>query len=359
MATQSLFIDYVKKWFPAITVEVVSTQNDSKRQPSYLHKQMLTPEYSVSGDWKTIFEDNSLIMADVVDYDSPLLPKDRPSMGGAQGEIPKIGLRFQLNEKQLTEIDTMIALGIPEAQIVAKLFRDTRRAIGGIDERNERMFLEAISDGVTVADTDTAGIGVRIDYGIPPTHKRGVAALWTAPTVKALDDIQALLDVVSDNGDVITTVLYDGDAETALLSNAQVKDQFAFASGFTGTNIPNLTKNALNAFLAGNYGVEAIKVDRTVKYQIDKTVTNLKPFKAGRMVFLTDKNVGSLVWSRLAEMNHPVNGVDYQTANGYTLVSKYRVEDPSLSEHTKGQARVLPVIKANGIYILDTKTVQA
>jgi len=62
----------------------------------------------------------------------------------------------------------------------------------------------------------------------------------------------------------------------------------------------------------------------------------------------------------LAEKKHPVAGVSYETANEFILVSKYRVNRPSLREYTTSQARVVPVItNVDKIFTLDSKTLQA
>ena len=102
------------------------------------------------------------------------------------------------------------------------------------------------------------------------------------------------------------------------------------------------------------------KVDRTIKTEKNGTQTNNTPWKKGMIVFVCDRQLGSLVWSRLAEMNHPVQGVNYQTVDQYLLVSKYRENRPSLREYTTSQARVVPVIaNVDRIYTMDTTTVQA
>lgn len=85
-----------------------------------------------------------------------------------------------------------------------------------------------------------------------------------------------------------------------------------------------------------------------------------RPWAEGTIVFVCDNQVGSLVWTRTAEMNHPVAGVTYQTADNYILVSKYRENRPALREYTSSQARVVPVIaNPDRIYTLNIKTVQA
>ena len=69
--------------------------------------------------------------------------------------------------------------------------------------------------------------------------------------------------------------------------------------------------------------------------------------------------MGDLVYSSTAEETRPIEGVSYQMANGYTLVSQYSEQEP-LMEFTKAQAMVVPVINnVDRIYTLDTKTIQA
>lgn len=359
---QSLFIQWVDKYFPSITAKVVEKFNDEKRQPSYLYKRMLTPVNNVSGKWDTLTINNQLVMADVIAMDSSLPLKSRPAVGRASGDIPKIGMELFLNEKQLTDLDTLIAQGGTQQQIVNVLFNDIPKVIGGVLERNERIFLEGLSTGVALVDTDNEGTGVRIDYGYASANKRGVATVWSnTANATPVTDIQKLLDVADANGDVITKVLMDNTALAGLVANAEVKGNFAFLGGMStaAANIPTLGRAQVVNMFQDKWGIDLEIVNRTVKYQIDKTVTNLKPWADGRIVFLGSDNVGNLEHSRLAEQNHPVEGVSYETADGYILVSKYRENRPSLREFTNAQARVVPVINADGIYTLDTKTVQA
>lgn len=361
---QSLFIQWVDKYFPSITVRVVEKFNDDKRQPSYLYKRMLTPAYNASGKWDTLSINNQIVMADVIAMDSSLPVKSRPAVARASGDIPKVGMELFLNEKQLTDLDTLIAQGGTQQQIVNVLFNDIPKVIGGVLERNERIFLEGLSTGVALVDTDNEGTGVRIDYGYAAANKRGVAVIWNtanAATSTPVTDIQKLMDVANANGDTPVKVLMDMTALAGFTASAEAKGNFAFLGGIStsAANIPTLGQAQVQTLFRDKWGIDLEIVNRTVKYQIDKTITNLKPWADGRVVFVSNNNVGNLEYSRLAEQNHPVEGVNYQTADGYILVSKYRENRPSLREFTSSQARVVPVINADGIYTLDTKTVQA
>ena len=360
---QSLFIQYVQKFFPGVVIKIVEKMNDIKRQPSYLHKRMLNPVLNVSGKWESLTINNQIVMADIIAMDSSLPLKSRPSISKAGGDIPKMGIALFLNEKQLTDLDTLVRLGGNNVtQINQALFSDLPKVIGGIYERNERIFLEGLSEGVSIVDSDNDGTGIRIDYGFAPANKRGVSVLWSTPaTAKPITDIQNLVNVANTNGDTFTKVMMDRTAFGNLVQNPEVKSNFIFLSGVTGdgTNVPSLGEDQVKGFFRNKWGIDFEIVDRTVKYQLDKTIANKKPWADGRVVFTTSENVGDLQYSVLAEENHPVDGRTYTKADGYILTSKYRTSETSLREWTSAQARVIPVINADGIYTLDTKTVQA
>ena len=207
---QSLFIQWVNKYFNKITLSVVEKLNDTKNPLTYLHRRMLKKDFSVSGKWDSISIANTLVAADVVAMDSSLPLKKRDSISKASGDIPKMGMELNLNEKQLTDLDTIVAQNGTESQIVAKLFADTPKAIGGIYERNEAMFLQGMSTGITlVQDTENVGTGVRIDFGYKTANKFGVTTLWTDPNSTPFDDIKRVLDKANLDGNKVIRVFLD------------------------------------------------------------------------------------------------------------------------------------------------------
>lgn len=357
---QSLFIKWVNKFFPGIVIKVTSTLNDEKRQPSYLHKTMLRREFSISGKWESINEANSLVAADVVAMDSPLPLKTRPSISKASGDVPKIGMELKLNENQLTALDLLVKSGATDAQIVAKLFADTPRVIAGINERLEQMFLEGLSSGVTLVDTDNVGTGIRLDFGYPTANKfKTKTAVWTSPsTATPITDLNQLIDAASTKGDVLAYVMMDKTTFNNMKASAEGKDLYATSIGNFGNTKPVPSREQFMEAFEAETGLKIIIVDRSVRTEKDGTATSAKPWAVGQVVALTSLEVGQLVWAELAEMNHPVEGVSYQRADGFILVSKYRANKPSLSEWTSSQARVVPVITGvDSIYVLDTTTV--
>lgn len=362
---QSLFIQWVNKFFPGITLRIVETLNDTKNPVTYLHRRFLRKDFSVTGKWESINAANTMVMADVVAMDSPLPLKKRDTISKAFGNIAKMGMELALNERQLTDLDTLIAQGGTDAQILGKLFADTPRVISGIYERLEEMFLMGLSSGVTlVEDTENVGTGVRLDYGYPTANKFGtVGAVWSTANgtgVTPFADIQRVLDKVSADGNNITRVLLDQTAFNYMAATAQAKELFAFSQSFVGSNIPAPDFGQVNRFTSARYGFTFEIVNRSVRWEKNGNQTTIKPWTVGAAVFLTSEQLGSLTWARLAEQNHPVANVTYSTVDDYILVSKYRKNVPSLSEYTSSQARVVPVINnVDQIYVLDTTTVQA
>lgn len=360
---QSLFIQWVQKYFPGIVVRVVETLNDTKSTVTYLHKTMLRPEFSVSGKWESVSIANSLVMADVVAMDSSLPLKKRDVLSKANGDIPKMGMELKLNEKQLTELDTIIAQGGTESQIISKLFADTKKAIGGIWERNEAIYLEGLSSGVTlVEDTENIGTGIRLDYGYVSANKFGVAVVWSSPsTATPIDDIEVALEKARLDGNTPSVIMMDKFAFNNAVKTTQVKEQFAFSLGYTGDKLQSPNTNQFTTFLEDKFSLRLVVVNRTVRYETSAgSQVSVKPWKEGSVVLLPSEQVGSLVYAKLAEENHPVAGVEYQKVDEYVLVSKYRMNKPSLSEYTSSQARVVPVVmNVDQIYLIDSKTVQA
>lgn len=360
---QSLFSAWVQKWFKPIVAKVVEKVNGTKLPATYLFKSMLRKEYSPTLKWSSINIDGATVAADVVSMDSPLPLKKRDSISKADGDIPKLGMKLALNERTMTDLGILRRTQGQDSQIVAKLFADTAKSITGVYERLEYMFLQALSTGITlVPDTETPGLGVRVDFKYPAANKFGVTTVWSDVSSKPLDDFDRVKMVADANGDQITTILMDDYAFNNLKKTTQIKEQYGMFLGMSiGSGavlpVPNLAK--VNEMLMGNYGWTIKLVNRTVKTEKNGTRTNRKPWAEGAVVLLTSEEVGVLAWGTLAEMEHRAKQVDYVVADDYILVSKYHTTDP-LKEFTASQALVLPVINnVDEIYLLDSKTVQA
>lgn len=352
---ESLFLQYVQRFFPGLVVSATERLNNN----AYLHKTMLQPVYSPTLKWDALSKNNALVAADVVAMDAAIPLKKRPTISRASGDIPKLGMELKLNEQQLTNLDILSRTQGQQEQFLLSLFEDTPKVIGGVYERCEHMFLEALSTGVTlIEDNENVGTGIRIDFGIPTTNKFGVSVLWANTGAKPFSDIERAVTAAQGNGDNITLVMLDRAAFNNLAKSDEAKAYYSASIGATTSVTPTLSQ--LNVAAQDRYGFQFQIVDRAIKVEKNGVQTNVKPWATGQVALLTSNQVGSLTYGTLAEMNHPVANVTYETADSYILVSKYRKNEPSLSEHTRSQALVVPVLNnVNQIYLLDSLTVQA
>jgi hypothetical protein len=364
---QSLYVKWIDKFFKGVVVKIVETLNGKNNEDAltYMFKNMLRKEFSISGKWETINILNTRVSADYVAMDSSLPLKRRESMGKVSGDIAKSGMELWLNEKQLSELDAMIAQGSNESDITTKLFTDLPKVISGIYELMEKSFLEGLSTGITVIDdTENVGIGARLDFGYLDANKFGVSKLWSDVSATPLTDIRAALQKAKLDGNSVAYAYMDDITFENFVKTTQVKEYFAFALGFVGNSelVPAPTQEKINAALKADsrYKFRIIIVDRKVINEKNGTRTVVTPWSEGKVILTTTTEVGVLMWTRLAEQNHPAAGVSYQIADEYILLSKYRQHKPSLAEFTSSQARVVPVIcNVEQIYQIDTNIIAA
>lgn len=127
---KSFYFEYAQKFFPQLVLSIVEKINErNKTKQTYMYKDLLNPDFSADGKWASILADYSRVAADVVSLDSELPLKKRDSLSTATGDIPKLGMKLYLTEKQMKDVDNMIAQGLPVNLIINKIFADTRGAL--------------------------------------------------------------------------------------------------------------------------------------------------------------------------------------------------------------------------------------
>lgn len=355
---KSLFIQYVLKYFAPVILGIVEKVNGKTGEQRYYFKEMLGREYTPTLKWGSLTSNGRAVAADVVSMDSSLPLKKRDSIRLAEGDVPKLGMKMYLGERELTDLNILQGTnqgGERDGAIMSKLFEDSKKCIVGVWEQLEGMFLEALSTGVTTIGGDTnTGTAIRIDFNHPDANKFGVQVPWGDASSLVIDDIENVLSTADAAGRTIRFLMMDRATFKNLRNSDQAKQTFAASIGFAGSNIPTPNISQLNEAFNEEFGVEIVVVNRPVSYEKNgKTITK-KPFASNTVVFLEDLNVGNLFWGTLAEKNHPAKQVTYADADEYILVSKYHKVDP-LREFTSSQALVVPVIdNVDGIYLMDT-----
>ena len=366
---KSLFIEYVSKVWPKLSLFVEEKVNNQKKPLKYYHKEMLTPVYSADQKWEGTSANTTYVAADMVAMDSPLPLKTRDSIAQASGKLPKVGMKKQLKETQINAINIMKAQlsmtsdeNAKKAQlkrIFNKITDDGYACSVGIDERNEANFLKGLSDGIIlVQDDENTGTGLRINYGYLPSHSFGVE---TSGTVTG-DDIERVISKADNDGNSLSVVAIALSTYNKIRKSQWAKELVA---GYKEqavtetTKLPVPTSTSFDEAFKAEYNLDFLKIDRTVIIEKNGKRNSYKPFNVNKLIFLPSvDNVGSLVWGTLAEDTNRVNGVEYSTVDGYKLISRYSKTDP-LQEFTNGQALVLPVIEnVDQIYSLDISEAQ-
>ena len=357
---ESLFLEFVAKYFPAVVGKITEKINDKKTEETLLHKTMLTEEYSADLTWGSTELGTAIVAADVVALDSSLPLKKRDKITTAIGTIPKLGMKFRKGEKDISDINVMIARGANEATVVSKIFSDAPKVIKGIDMRKEIMFQAALSTGVTLIEDDTdknVGTGIRVAFGYKAANTfHAKTAKWSESTATPQDDVQQMFDKAEEDGNTIGLVLMTKKYFNYFRNSTQGK---RLAARFLNQNYDANTilsvpsKQTFIDALADEYGCSFKVVNSS--FRVEKPNgdrVTVKPWEEGNIVGVPSKIVGRLVYGTLAEETNPVNCVNYEKSGTHILISKYSKNDP-LEEFTAGQALCFPVIDGvDGIYIL-------
>lgn len=360
---KSFYSDIVKKYFPNLVLQVAEQLNDKDNTAERFYcKEMLTPDFTIDTRWAGLLGKYKHVAADVVAMDSPLPLKSRGTLESVSGEIPKIGLKFFLSESEIIKLNALKNATKDPNRIIEKLFEDIPSCISGIYRRIEDLFLSELSTGIALS-TRNDGTGVRLDIGYKSENMFGVTSAWEAnpTTANAIDDIKAVLKKAKSKDHVLSHAWADETFLDRFCKNSQVKQQYAFYQGFVGSNIPDLDEEQVVTIFRRKFNLEFHKIDAPISTELNGVTESHNPWKTGVCVFTANTNVGSLVWTNVAEADddYKVKGVDYQTADDFILVSKYADNDP-LREYTAGQAMAFPVVNnTDRIYLLDSGEVMA
>lgn len=354
----SLFEAYVATWFPKLVISVTETFNDKNRPQPYYYRRFLRKEFSLDGKFTSLSRVNRLIMADVVAMDSSIPLKRRPSVAELPGEVPKIATERYLNESDLTKLRLMDRSGQPEARIVRELFADIPAVIGGQYEKIEWMFLRALSTGVLLVDqTNNVGTGIRFDYGYVAANQFTATIPWGTTNYTPISDLIVMSNKARLDGTPIVRFLLDNATMNLIL---QSQDARNYVGGLTfpgAVSAVSPTLDQLNTAMSGAYGFVFERIDRSCTFEINGVQTTTTPWQAGQVIGITSEQLGSLVWSEVAESWVRPEGPAYQIADEFILVKKYHVIRPSLAEFTASESRALPVISdVQRIYKLDSTT---
>lgn len=356
----SRYTSYLEKYFTPLLGVLTERYNDKTTEQPFLHKQFLREEFSPRMTWGSTSLSHAVVAADVVSLNSSLPLKSRGSLSTASGEIPKLGVKYQKDEKFIQELEMMKNSGrANEKDIAAKVLDDVPNAVKAIETRKEIMFLQALSSGQTLtSESEDTGLGVRVDFGYKEANKcKAIKAAWSQATATPQDDVQQLFDKAEEDSLAITHLFISKKYFNLWRNSEQGKMLAATYAGQVVVDkklLPLAPKKVFIEAVEDEFGCKVVVVNSTFKIQkADGTMESISPWTEGNIVGVTQAQIGRVVYSTLAEETSPVAGVKYEKSGTHILVSRYGANDP-LCEFTSAQALCLPVIDGgDNIYLLD------
>jgi hypothetical protein len=112
--------------------------------------------------------------------------KKRDAIGTANGEITKLGKK--LTEKQLSDIDTLVAKKV-ENRVIIEKYSMMQFPVQWVSMKKIEFVFSRTIKRIALIEDDTNVVQVFIDYGYPDANKFGVVTPWSIATAKPLDDI--------------------------------------------------------------------------------------------------------------------------------------------------------------------------
>lgn len=318
-------------------------------------------KYTTQLTWESLSGSaGSPVMADVIEYNSSSPLKSRRTVAKASGDIPKIGIKRKMDERDWNDYMTLKALSVDSNRtaILDIVFNDVDFTYMGVLARTEFLCMQALSYGALALDANNNN-GVitetSVDFGLPSGNKTAVGTVWsTAASATPIADIRTVVDAAEVNGHTIGFVVMDKSALNYALATTEVKDTFSTFQRLSSNRRNVVTLDDMNTMLDAMMLPRVVVVDSKVRFEnAEHTLSSVAPWKTGYVSFVPDMNVGKVLHGPIAEENaESVAKKATMTKRDHVLISKWSELEP-FGEFTKAQANAFPVFNdVDSIYIL-------
>lgn len=323
------------------------------------------PQMSLSFD-SAIGRERIAAAASIVDSDAPAPLRSRNKLELYKGKIPAIKEKFRMNQDDMRSLEVLRALPLAGGNndaLIAFLNKDLQEAAVSGDKRIDLMLLQALStltiDVNITNNPDGVAYGV-IDLLAKSEQKQGVPVVWTnAATAKPIDDIEKFILINSNaRGRQFGKIVMSYELWQTFRVTAQVQDMLKsfFNIGKTNGTYANTLANVNDMFVANGWPVIEV-INHVTHVEVDGKPTYIKPFDANNVAFVPAGKVGTLFNAvSMEDINR--SKIKTYAKFGPTLVSKWMETDP-LVEFTGMEMNAFPSVNVDGIFLLETDTVQA
>lgn len=318
-------------------------------------------------DWKTLEAVAGLkVAADIVSRGATIGRKKREAIGKVGGLIPKIAISREMDETDLTEYETALALanGNPNLVEIVKFWgEDMQFCWDGVASRIEWIGLRQLSTGkVKLTQTDNQNVITEfdVDYKIPSANKGGVSGKWSTAGADPVKDLEDKVKAAKAGKNAVNPKVAFMNRTTfaRLVSNEKViKLSSSFANNALGiSQTPDLaTVNAMLLKQPWLNGLQISVIDQDITIEVDGERNTSNPFLDDVVTLTESKVAGSTFWKTPIDANLQGSSA-IKAMNGPVLIKKFSTEEP-ISEVTQGIANAFPAWNgAHRSILIDTES---
>jgi hypothetical protein len=326
--------------------------------------QFFPLKYTTQLTWESLAgSGGNPVMADVIEYNASAPLKSRRTVTKTTGDIPKIAIKRQMDEKDMNDYNILKALSSGDANRNALLdlvFNDIDFCYTGVQARTEYLALQALSYGqISLTASNNNGIitEVACDFGIPTANKTGVVASWaTYASATPIADFQTIQETARAAGYPIAYALMDRATFAYMVATTEVRDKYAVFQRVTASRKSDPTFADMNQMLAAYLLPQIVLIDSLVRFETNAHVlSNVAPWKTAYVTLIPEFQIGNILHGPIAEeTSESLSKKAIMVKRDHVLLSKWSELEP-FGEYTKGQANAFPRFNdVNGIFILKT-----
>lgn len=324
-------------------------------------------QYTRTFDIKTLEGQETLpVIAETVAFDTPAPKKKRKTIGAWSGELSKIAISREKNERSIVEMQNAQFLAERNedrqamTSIINDIYDDTDFVVNGINAKVEADALFIASHGFKEYESKIDGKGVitkdRINFNIPDEHLFGTSAKWSETT--SADGIGDLIKLMSecDKEDLsnLTTAFITKKKLAELLNQKSTKERLASdISVLSGkSKYQTFTLDDLNAYMTKlGYPTFEVINRRVNAEQPNGDAYIFSPFNDNVVVLAPSIQLGKTFYTAVPQI---ANSDSQQSYGSFYKVTRYGAVNPML-DVTLGEAYVQPaLLNRKNLFYLNT-----
>ena len=295
--------------------------------------------------------DGAKVMADIVAIGSKAPRKGRDFVENIKGDIPKVEIARDLNEKDLITIQQLrnavaaypTNAGI-KAQLINKIYEDPQFCIDGVNARMEWMAKQLVSTGKykTTTANNIGVANVSVDFKV---KTQNALKKWTDADANPVEEIEKYQEEAKGKGYSYTVVVMSRATLNQVLKNKNIR---AFVLGIpinATTILPDVRLEQLNTELTEK-GLPIIKVwESFISFEgKNGEVTVANGWEEGNILFSTSAQLGNTQYTTTPEFTMSFADVMSKSVkDNFILVNTFGHQDP-ISVSTKAAAFATPVL---------------